>query len=265
MASTAHHNAFLLLEGVTDSRFWSMRKHPSCEVVISDGKRNLIGAIERLDHKRFSRAAGLIDDDADRSLGSAHPSPNLIRTDTADLETFLLRSGALPRVLAEQADPVKLRAFEARGTSVRDHLLHLGLPLARIRRLARQRELRGEPAIEMDRYHPSKFIDRDTWTLDESRILDEAEQQGGWPPRAQLQAELAALVIGDPWMVCRGHDLVKILGIGLARVLGDANPGEERLGTYLRLALQDQELERSTMYAELRAWEHARPPLRLLA
>lgn len=140
MTRQLHAGSFLILEGEDDHKFWSPRVAPGhCELVIGNGKPNVEGALVRLDKGRFRGALGVVDDDFDGLAGRLRPSPNLIGTDTHDLECMLIRSPALERVLAEFAAPAKIRELEARqGHSVRDALLERGLEFGRLRWVAQR-------------------------------------------------------------------------------------------------------------------------------
>lgn len=139
MRRAVHPGSFLIVEGPEDRRFWTPRVAPlaTCELVVGDGKRNVEGAVIRLDKRGFAGALGVVDDDYDRPQGRPLPSANLLATDAHDLECLLLRSPALDGVLAEYADPERIRRFEhSQGTRVREALLDRGLPFGRLRWLS---------------------------------------------------------------------------------------------------------------------------------
>jgi hypothetical protein len=105
MQRQLHAGSFLVVEGDDDHRFWSSRVATCCcELVIGDGKPNVLGALERLDRTAIDGVLGIVDDDFDALEGRVLPSPNLVVTETHDLECLLLRSPALNRVLAELGD-----------------------------------------------------------------------------------------------------------------------------------------------------------------
>jgi len=104
-----------------------------------------------------------------------------------------------------------------------------------------------------------------TWTVDVPSLHAAVVAQGHFADAASLAAALDTLPAADPWLVVQGHDLVHVLSIGLARVLGLREPGSDRIGAALRLAVDRAELERTPLWARLRAWEARSSPFVVLA
>lgn len=109
MMRTEHAGAFLVVEGVTDMRFWRPRKCEECELVDGEGKHNVIGGIRRLDGERIDGVLGIVDDDCDSlmdvdfgtaGVGQAHISS-------------ILRSGFTPADLQATTLWTDMRAWEA--------------------------------------------------------------------------------------------------------------------------------------------------------
>ena len=100
MMRMVHDGAFLVVEGVSDVRFWSTRRHDNCELVNGEGKGNVVGAIGRLDAEDIPGVLGIVDDDYNSLMGIIRTSGNLVATDAHDLECLLCRSPALESVPA---------------------------------------------------------------------------------------------------------------------------------------------------------------------
>lgn len=256
--------SFLLVEGSTDLHFW--RNHSvegDCDLINSHGKKNVLGAIARLDQRVFSGALGLVDADYDGLTGVSPNSKNLVQTDEHDLEGLLLRSRALDRVLAEHGSEKKLLAFEAsENRGVREALLSRGLVFGRLRWLAARE---GWPA-DFTRLRPSPFTDPETWTVDEQRLYLSAVTMGCPVSEPELKDRLASLPPADPWAICQGHDLVQLLVLGLRKRLGNlkASVGEEQIAGLLRQGLDQAELFATPLASRIRTWETRTPPYRVL-
>ena len=82
----SHDGSFLIVEGKNDERFWTSRRHTSCELVDGEGKRNVVGGIQRLDAASFAGVLGIVDSDYDPLNGMDVESENLLATDAHDLE-----------------------------------------------------------------------------------------------------------------------------------------------------------------------------------
>lgn len=217
----------------------------------------------RLGTRRFSGALGLVDDDFDRLRGQALPSPNLLATEAHDLECVLLRSPALDGVLAEYGDRDKIRRFEADyGGTVRDALLARGLVFGRLRWLA----LRRDWDLPFHRLGPERFADRKTWEVDRDGLYAAAVAAGGLGSIDAIHAAVSELPDADPWSICRGHDLIGLLRIGLQQVFGDLKPskGIADVAVLLRTAFDGSELHRGAFGHAIRGWESANPPYQVL-
>lgn len=254
----------LLVEGDTDIRFWRSRveSHRS-ELVDAEGKDNLLGAIMLLDRDAIPGVLGVVDDDRDSLVGRSHVSPNVVATDTADLECLLLRSPAWHRLLAEFADPQKVAAFTREHGDARDGLLERGLVFGRLRWLLHRQQW----VAPRGTFKPYQFIDKATWSVQQDalyhRVANAIDQSV-----PTLRAGVAALPAVDPWRVCRGHDLIALLIIGLQGVLGPA-PGKKKLPLeglmqVLRSGFDDASLHATQMWAEMCAWEAHNPDHRML-
>ena len=256
MTRMVHDGAFLVLEGVSDVRFWSTRRHDNCELVNGEGKRNVVGAVGRLDTEAFPGVLGIVDDDYDSVMGITRTSGNLVATDAHDMECLFCRSGALESVLAEFGVARKIQAFEeAARVDVRTGLLERAMVFGRLRWAAARNGLDIDPkALRVPR-----FVDTDTWAVDGDGLL-RAVSRSGWPHGCDaLERRIAALPPADPWRVAHGHDMIEILRIGLKRVLGQlpVSKGPEDIARVLRVAVSLEELQRTTLYTDMRTWERA--------
>ena len=202
MTRTLFTGAFLIVEGDHDSRFFRPRVRPGeCEIVIAGGKPALVGGISRLDTDSFQGTVGVIDDDCDSLEGVALTSKNVIRTETRDLESLLLRTKALDKGLAEFGDARRIQAFESKeGMCVRDALLKRALPFGRLRWYSR----RKGGGLSFKKLAPERFADETRWTFDFEALFVVACSEGLSPSPIELKREMAALPSIDPWLLCQG-------------------------------------------------------------
>ena len=256
MTRMVHDGAFLVVEGVDDIRFWRTRRHDTCQLVDGEGKNNVVGAVGRLNAEAIRGVLGIVDDDYDSLLGINCTTRNLVATDAHDLECILCRSSALDTVLAEFGVASKIQEFErVTGADVRTGLLERTLVFGRLRWAARCHNLRIAPkAIRIPR-----FVDIDTWTVDSDQLVRAVLPSGSSHDCDVLKHRISALPVADPWRVAHGHDMIQILRIGLMNVLGKlpASKGSEDIARVLRAAVALEELEKTTLYGEIRAWECA--------
>ena len=174
MLRTQSDHALLIVEGPDDSKFWRRWLDSSCEILIGEGKLNIIGCLERLDLKKVRGVLGLVDDDYDHVENVTPDSTNLIMTDANDLECILCRSSALDGILAELGDAGRIERFEAAvGTNVREALLDRALVFGRLRWAARRFKL------TLNKIEPTpQFVSESQWTVDVERSIGRPPNYG---------------------------------------------------------------------------------------
>lgn len=263
MMRPAHSGAFLVVEGAADARFWRPRRHGDCEIVDGEGKQNVVEGVRRLDEGRFGGVLGIVDDDYDSLTGVDVPTGNVVRTDAHDLECLLCRSSALGKVLAEYGDESKIKRFEAaEGVDVRGALLERALVFGRLRLAAALHDL----DLDSSAIRVRRFVKGDTWTVDGDGLVRAAVGDGSPSARDAVMGCIDRLPNADPWRIVRGHDVVEILRIGLRRVLGDvrASVGNEQISRDLRIGFEPSDLRATTLWRDVRTWEAANVPFRIL-
>ena len=244
-------------------RFWTSRRHASCELVDGESKPNVVGGIQRLDAASFPGVLGIVDSDYDTLNGISIESENLLLTDAHDLECLLCRSSALDKVLAEYGSRPKIERFENEaGTDVRTGLLERALIFGRLRWAA----VRCDPVIGLKKFRVPQFVNENTWVVDHEELLRATLPDS--PDHAlAMTRRIDELPEADPWYVARGHDMVAILRIGLRRTLGEIRPnvGVKDIGRVLRAAMTPGDLQATKLWADMRTWETANRPYMVLA
>lgn len=261
MCRTAFHGSFLVLEGDSDSTFFSRRvARVHSQIVIAGGKTTVCGAVLRAYHIGQAGILGIIDDDYDSIIGLPIPSANIVRTDARDIESLLLRSPALELVINELGDHAKIAAFETtEGVTVREALVRRGLLFGKIRLLDRQNGWN----FNFDDLSPWRFADQENWTIDESAVIAFVAAQVNTSPAA-LSTSLAAAIVPDPFAVLHGRDTANILAMGLRCVLGNHQHPADRICQMLRLAFDDAMAAATALFQQIRGWEAANVPYRVL-
>lgn len=249
--------AVLVVEGPDDRAFWSPHKAAECEVVVGEGKRNVIGCMVRLADEATHGILAVVDADYDVLMGVETEAPNVLMTDAHDLECMLCRAPALDKVVGEFGT-----AEKTRGLDVRSALLERGLAFGRVRWALARLEQGTTEDIELPRVAPllQQVVDQETWRVDGDRLRAKVQEVLG--EDADLSDAIAKLPDADPWYVVHGHDMVALLRLGFLRVLGDmqSKQSDADIARSLRLATSSEDLRATTLGAEMQAWEKANPP-----
>ena len=265
MIRAGHDCAVLIVEGYDDERLWLRFRASECELVVGEGKTNVVMCIKELDARAYTGVLGLVDDDFDHVLRITRDSSNLVSTDASDIECLLCRSCALESVLFEHGEQSRIAEFEERtSTTIRCALLALAVVFGRLRWAEKYFgfEIHWKDVGGMQR-----FVSQDRWELDEVELIDVTSRVSGLDPQ-WLTSKVRGLPSGaDPWFIARGHDLVELLRLGLRGALGQvkATVGAEDVSSWLRLGFTTAALEATGLAGKIRTWEGRNAPYAILA
>ncbi len=259
MRRSTFTGVFLLVEGSSDKVFYERFVDKIiCQIVVISGnpsnKERVIAVLGILEKSNFLGVLGIVDADFDRLETSAHHSPNLLRTDTHDLETMLINSPALDKVLAELGSTEKISKF----MSVRDTLVEAGISIGYLRWISQCDGL----SFTFSDLKFSKFVDEQNLQIDELKLIQEVKNksQNLSLDSRDIQQQLTTKKSGshDCWQVCCGHDLVEIMSLGLRKAIGTMKPsdvGSDSLERFLRVAYEEVYFQKTQLYADIQKWE----------
>jgi hypothetical protein len=258
---------FLLVEGSTDKILYErFTDREACAIVCVSGKPSsklrVIAVLNILENSKFEGILAIVDADFDRLLESpSHHSPNLLCTDTHDLETMTLKSDALEKVLAEFGSEEKIKGF---NQDIRATLLEAGMSIGYLRWISQSEKLN----LKFEGITFSKFIDERNLKIDETKLIQEIKNKS--QAHALKTEDLLQQLTDtkneshDRWQVCCGHDLVEILSLGLCKAIGTMEVEPRSLETNLRLAYEEVFFFATELHSDVQAWEADNQPFRIL-
>lgn len=253
---------FLLIEGPEDERFWRPRVRLGPEaIVISEGVRNLRDCMRGLPAPLSGHVCAVADTDFRAFLA---PDPfagcsNVFFYDEGFLETFVLNSVALRKLLAVHADTVRTQAFLA-ASGAPTVYMHLRRTASVFGRLRVVNERRAAGQCFERQFTPYRYVDDATWKVDGPRLVADFAAATG-RTSVDLQAECESIGRLGQLHLVHGHDALKILAIGLRRVIGSSNTGPKALIADLCLAFEGESLRHKSLARQLIAWAAHRPLL----
>jgi hypothetical protein len=260
MKRTQHSGSFLIVEGGSDALFFDCWiSSGDCEVVVAHGRENAAGAIKLLVNEGFPGVLAVLDSDFCVIEGGTAGASSVL-TDAHDLETMLIQSPALDKVVTELGSKSKLVAMKG---DVRSLLTGAALEIGALRLLNHRESL----CLNFEELSFRKFVDVNSLSLNVKelvRILVARSHVTGIKEAEILKK--VKVIKGenlDSWHLCCGHDLVEILGIALAKILGTANAHSikrETLEKDLRLAYEFAFLQATSVYSSIRKWENSNRP-----
>ena len=273
-------HTFLLLEGETDSRLYEkFVDGERCEMISTHGKEKALASLAILENENFPGVLAIVDADFDRLEGKSSASPNLLFTDTHDLETMMLKSSAFGYFLDQHRSKEKMEGLlrKAGKEDIREILLETALPIGYSLWLS----LRENLGCDFDKLSFDNFINKNTLRLkrtdffnaftgsiqNNNRYTKKIRQPMLSEEEFFSRVEQLSDSAHDPWHVCRGHDLIQILSLGLHKAIGTRQSPTvtpEELETKLRLAFAYSHFRETQHYLDIRKWQDANAPFLVL-
>ncbi|OUL25412.1 hypothetical protein BV372_28025 [Nostoc sp. T09] len=266
---STHSGTFVLVEGGSDKTFYERFIDTlACKLITVSGKPSsklrVIAVLEILEKSSFQGILAIVDADFDRLTTLSYSSPNLLRTDTHDLETMLIKSPALNKVISEFGSEDKISQF---SRDIRLTLLETGMTLGYLLWISQSDGLN----LTFDGITFSKFIDEQTLQIDELKLIREVKNksQAFSLKDEDLQQRLIMQKKNShaPWQVCCGHDLVELLSFSLRKTIGSNKPSDVEpisLERNLRLAYEAVYFRQTHLYLEICAWKSNNQPFKVL-
>lgn len=261
--------SFVLVEGRSDKIFYERFLDKTvCELITTSGKpsskQRAIEILKILEKSSFQGVLAILDADFDCLQNSLQSIPNLLRTDTHDLESMIIKSPALEKVVNEFGSEEKIKKF---NLDIRQILLKTGMSVGYLLWVS----LHDRLNLTFDGIRFNRFIDEKTLQIDELKMIREvnSKSQSCLLKDIDLQKKLTNYKSSkhDPWQVCCGHHLVEILSISLRNLLGSnkiVDVEANRLEINLRLAYEKAYFDQTQLCSEIRIWESKNRPFRVL-
>jgi hypothetical protein len=252
--------SFLAVEGGDDVRFWEPRTHPACEVINATSKSVGQGAVRRLNARGFVGHLGVFDRDYDDIHAISNWNANEIYWDAHSLETVLFFSSAFEKLVSEEIGQAQRTSAQAAlGQDIKTLIEDIAKTIGAIRYVHRLSGSQGDP----DRLSPFRHVNPANSLVDVASIYVEGVSIGASPSVAQLRIAIADYADLNPRLLMRGHDVAAVISITIRYCGGSCT--NKRAEEILRIGFERSELEQTSVYAEIRNWEVARSPRKILS
>ena len=185
----------------------------SCQLVLDGSKRTAIGSVEKIYGLNQTGILAIVDDDYDSMLGQAIPFPNIIRTETCDIEALMLKSTALESLLCELGDDRKILQIEQEeGRTIREAFLSRALIFGQLRYL----NALNKWNVSFEKISPYRFVDASTWGIKKATILEEICRRS-WTIGDRAGKPAPSVQDFDVWSVLHGK-IVKVLAVSRSTI-----------------------------------------------
>ena len=258
MLHSAFKGTIMVVEGPTDHRLYGkFTDRNEVRTVIAHSKDNVKGVIKEVTGRRgLKDVLGIVDSDLDLLYGNK-VNPPLFRTDTRDAESMITSSQSFKEVLWEYADQDKLAQFESRYGNVIERIEDAAYPIGILMYLSSVEDLN----LSFKDLEFLDFIDRFSLKCDLYNLCKSVVRNTAAPTISAKELR----ILLDEYMqekhyvdeVCRGHDLVSIMTIGLKYAFGSDNAAhlkDAAVGSALRLSYDIRDFNQTKLYADTSAW-----------
>lgn len=247
----------ILVEGYKDVRLYSnLFDAQKCFITPAMNKMNAVSALRVLHKGGVKGVFTIIDSDFSTLIGPAWDNPDILLTDTHDLEGMLLRSQALEKLAVEHEIDMHSE------TDLRAKLLLATRQLGYLR-LASER---GTHRLNFENLNHANFIDARKISCDVQRMTSEVIEKSlnSRMSSAEMIDAISEIEHArhDPWIISSGHDLAAVLALVLSN-----RTGKEILSytveRQLRLAYERAFFRQTALYSRIVAWQQLNQPFRV--
>lgn len=222
--------------------------------------------LEILEKGSFEGFLVIVDADFWYLEGIKPGSVNLFLTDSHDLETMILYTpGVLEKILDEWGSTNKIKRLKK---PVRDMLLENALLIGFLRWIASPSK--DNLSLVFRDLCFENFIDKAGFKVNIDKMIDEVKNNSSKIEidRESTKSRIKSLKKEnhDPWQVCCGHDMIKLLAIGFRFIFGNKNAKnlKDAMEGIVRLAYEYNDFCLTGLYRSMEKWENANPTYKVL-
>lgn len=272
--------AMLLVEGYSDKVFFKNFTEESLLIVAADGKANVIATLAIIVERDPTGILSVVDTDYDYYISDPHLSkiPHHIKkkidkilffTDTHDLETLIINSHAMNKLLNQYGDDKKIESIE-KHRKIISILVNECKLIGVLKLLSLQKSWHlSFKSIEFQ-----KFFDPTNLVIDPINLLSEVMSKSvmdDLDPQVIIREFMKSTQKEfDSWMVCSGHDLMKILlksfkyNFGLKYKMNKIE-NVYQIEDILVLSYEFLFFQKTELYKNMLNWETTNAPFKLFA
>jgi hypothetical protein len=262
--------AVIILEGSTDSRSYDdFIDKTKCRIIYSSSREKVIQILDDLKQTNFEGVLGIIDKESDCLDKLKWENSNLFYTDSHDLETMILASDAFIRFLNEFGMTNKKTKKDICGftQNVRNYLVNATIYIGYLRWYSTPDKMNLQ--LSFKKLNLEKIFDKKNRNINFDSLINELKTIS---PECRvhdfstIKMEILKHISGqsfDPWSVCSGHDMVKVLTILLKTGLGNERcngASSDCIDGALRLSYTYSHFQQTILYSSIKKYEDTHKP-----
>lgn len=269
--------SFLMVEGPMDEQFFGrFIDEEKCHIEAIGGRETVIQVLSLLEQRAISGVLAIVDADYDILMSIYPATPNLLFTDTHDVETMIIKSSALERVLQRFCTKEKIEKLKTRSgrEDIRAVIIECGKPIGYLRLISKRDGLN----LKFDDIDFRSFIDMQLFTPNVGALIESVAINGHNGidklqsldiTKEEIKSKIEQLEKSnlDHWYVCRGHDLTQILSIAFHKHIAKSkvkNLTQEAIEGTLAFAFDLSFFQKTDLYSSIKKWENDNEPFVVL-
>ena len=191
---------------------------------------------------------------------------NIFLTDTHDLETLILKTDIFERIISNLIDFRKAKKY---GKSIDKMMLENAFIIGCFKWISSQ--TKEDLCLNFKDLSYERFIDLDTFEVNLNKLISEVKANSNDYSIKDDEIKKRILELKkceiDLWQVCSGHDLTKILALGLSRIFGFDKDGaltSEGIEKLLRISYSSSHFSVTQLYKAIANWESINKSAKIL-
>lgn len=264
---------YVYVEGESDQRLFANFLDPEIFKVTpapkgtepqGGGKKAVLRAVSVLNQHRRNSGLGIVDRDYDEyAPGFSGYNEHILVTDKRDSECMMLSTAAFNRMYTEWVDGQKLGYGRTEREEVRRKLIKVTLPVGLLQLL----NCSLKWGMSFKELPWEQYVDMNQWELKIDGLIrflvtnpsasgEKAPSQRGIQEvqvREKYEEALKNYGDYDPWLICRGHDVVEVFRLFFAKGKPRFSTDIERI---LRAAYSQETFKQTVLAASVEKWKN---------
>jgi hypothetical protein len=272
---------FLLVEGKDDFQLFSRFIDRSrCFIDFAGDKQRVIKSISILESQNQVGVLGIVDAEFDILLGRGPTSPNIVFTDSHDIEAMIISSRSYDDYIESLVPRDKLEVGQRIAMKVRKYVVQIARPVGMLRYISDFNRL----YLSLNGFN--NFIDQVKYELMIDDLIYEAIRLSRRDKpsasevteiRHELEKVSSAMLQTHEWYFYRGHDLTELTVWAITAVFKREFPDydlETKLVGHadtrrnvemnLRRTYDSRYFRATNLYVSIRSWETKNSPYQVL-
>ncbi len=256
----------LLVEGEIDNLFFiKFTEKQNCRITVAFGNEKVIEILDILELRNFRNAVGVIDSDFRIILNKIPKNPNVILTETHDIETLIIKSPTFDYLTNLYVSKEKLDEFSTQiKNSFLEYILELAKPIALFRLMNEKENLQLRFKPELYDGKPLKyneFIDKDKFSFSGwEKLITTVKNYYNQNPSLSISKtkeylEKMSQNNFNLLELCNGHDITHILSIGFQKKIGSKNIDAGEIDKTLVNSYDSSYFKKTELFKKLITWQ----------